>query len=146
MAYVPVPKDLSKVKTKVLFGLTKRQLICFSGGALIGIPLFFLTRGALGTSLASLLMVFSMLPMFLLAMYEKNGQPMEKLARNYLNSRFFRPKVRPYRTNNYYAVLERQYQFSQEVNRIASQGKTRRKSHRKAAQGHRRRRENGTAG
>lgn len=29
MAYVPVPKDLNAVKTKVLFNLTKRQLICF---------------------------------------------------------------------------------------------------------------------
>ena len=33
MAYVPVPKDLTKVKTKVMFNLTKRQLVCFSGGA-----------------------------------------------------------------------------------------------------------------
>ena len=30
MAYVPVPKDLNAVKTKVLFNLTKRQLICFA--------------------------------------------------------------------------------------------------------------------
>ena len=29
MAYVPVPKDLTKVKTKVMFNLTKRQLVCF---------------------------------------------------------------------------------------------------------------------
>lgn len=28
MAYVPVPKDLSKIKTKVAFNLTKRQIIC----------------------------------------------------------------------------------------------------------------------
>ena len=39
MAYVPVPKDLTKVKTKVAFNLTKRQLVCFGGGALIGVPL-----------------------------------------------------------------------------------------------------------
>ena len=45
MAYVQVPKDLNAVKTKVLFNLTKRQLICFGGGALIGIPLFFLLKG-----------------------------------------------------------------------------------------------------
>ena len=32
MAYVNVPKDLTKVKTKVLFNLTKRQLICFGSG------------------------------------------------------------------------------------------------------------------
>lgn len=48
MAYVPVPKDLTKVKTKVAFNLTKRQLICFGSGALIGVPLFFLLRGACG--------------------------------------------------------------------------------------------------
>ena len=41
MAYVPVPKDLTKVKTKVAFNLTKRQLVCFGCGALIGVPLFF---------------------------------------------------------------------------------------------------------
>lgn len=29
MAYVNVPKDLTKIKSKVLFNLTKRQLICF---------------------------------------------------------------------------------------------------------------------
>ena len=39
MAYVPVPKDLTKVKTKVAFNLTKRQLVCFGSGALIGVPL-----------------------------------------------------------------------------------------------------------
>ena len=33
MPYVPVPKDLTKVKTKLAFNLTKRQLICFSRAA-----------------------------------------------------------------------------------------------------------------
>ncbi len=35
MAYVPVPKDLTKVKTKVMFNLTKRQLICFTAERLL---------------------------------------------------------------------------------------------------------------
>jgi len=47
-----VPKDLSKIKTKLFFNLTKRQLICFSCGALTGIPLYFLTRNVLPKSLA----------------------------------------------------------------------------------------------
>lgn len=34
MAYVDIPKDLTRVKTKVMFNLTKRQLICFGSGAL----------------------------------------------------------------------------------------------------------------
>ena len=50
LAYVPVPKDLTKVKTKVAFNLTKRQLVCFGGGALIGVPLFFLLRGPVETA------------------------------------------------------------------------------------------------
>ena len=33
MAYVSVPKDLTKVKNKVAFNLTKRQLICIGIGA-----------------------------------------------------------------------------------------------------------------
>lgn len=44
MAYVPIPKDLTKVRQKLILNLTKRQVICFSGGALIGVPLFFLTK------------------------------------------------------------------------------------------------------
>ena len=47
MAYVNVPKDLTKIKSKVLFNLTKRQLICFGLAALMGVPLFFLLKGIL---------------------------------------------------------------------------------------------------
>ena len=36
MAYVNVPNDLSKVKTKMAFNLTKRQLLCFGAAAIIG--------------------------------------------------------------------------------------------------------------
>ena len=58
---VQVPKDLSGIKTKVALNLTKRQIICFSGAAVAGIPLYFLTKGLIGTSAASLLMMGAML-------------------------------------------------------------------------------------
>ena len=64
MPYVPVPKDLTKVKTKLAFNLTKRQLICFSLAALVGLPVYFLTRGAIGNSAAVLLMIGLMMPFF----------------------------------------------------------------------------------
>lgn len=118
MAYVPVPKDLTKVKTKVMFNLTKRQLICFGGGALIGVPLFFFLQKPMGNSSASLSMILVMLPFFLLAMYEKNGQPLEKVLGNILRVCFLRPRQRPYRTNNFYAALERQDKLDKEVYRI----------------------------
>ena len=115
MAYVPVPKDLSKVKTKVAFNLTKRQLVCFGCGALIGVPLFFLLRGPAGNSVAAMCMMLVMLPFFLLAMYEKHGQPLEKILANIIRVAIIRPKERPYRTNNFYAVLERQEKLDKEV-------------------------------
>ena len=108
MAYVPVPKDLSKVKTKVAFNLTKRQIVCFAAALLIGLPLFFLLKGSAGTNLAAMAMIVVMLPCFLLAMYEKHGQPLEVVVRNVVQTKFTRPKERPYRTENLYAVLEKQ--------------------------------------
>ena len=138
MAYVNVPKDLTKVKTKVLFNLTKRQLICFGSGALIGVPLFFLLKGSIGTSPAALVivvvmmlvrmlvlmvMMVVMIPAMLFAMYEKNGQPLEVVIRNIYRVCFQRPKQRPYKTNNFYAVLERQNQLDREVYQIVRKEK-----------------------
>ena len=124
MPYVTVPKDVTKVKTKVLFNLTKRQLICFGGGLLIGVPLFFLTRNSLGNTMSTLLMIFSMVPAFLLAMYEKNGQHLEVILRNMIRSVFLRPKKRLYKTNNFYAVIERQNNLDKEVYNIVHKEKT----------------------
>ena len=118
MAYVPVPKDLSTVKTKVMFNLTKRQLICFGSGAAVAVPLFFLCKTFMNTTVAAILMILTLLPFMLMAMYEKNGQPLEKIVRNIVQVCFLRPKQRPYKTNNFYSVLERQENLDKEVYRI----------------------------
>ena len=103
MAYVNVPNDLSKIKTKLAFNLTKRQLICFGAAAEAGVPLYLLTRGALGNSAALLLMLAVMLPAFLLAMYERDGLPLEKVLYHIIRAKYLRPGVRLYRTENIYA-------------------------------------------
>ena len=108
MAYVSVPKDLSRVKTKIAFNLTKRQLICFSSAAVIGIPVYIFTRGSIGNSAAALLMMGLMLPLFFLAMYEKDGQPAEKILRNYIRAAVIWPSKRVYKTENFYEILERE--------------------------------------
>ena len=115
------PEDLSKVQSKVLFGLTKRQVICFGAAAIIGVPLFFLTKGALGTTTAALCMILVMLPFFLFAMYEKNGQPLEVFLGHLIENKFIRPKTRIYQTNNLYSALVRQYELEQEVRAIGRQ-------------------------
>lgn len=100
MAYVTVPKDLTKVKNKVAFNLTKRQLICLGIGAAIGIPAYFLTRGLIGTSNAATLMMVLMVPEFMFAMYEKDGMYLEQILTNIINVRLKRPAVRKYETVN----------------------------------------------
>ena len=105
MAFVTVPKDLSKVKSKVAFNLTKRQILCFGAGALVGIPFYIATKGVLGVSVSGICMVMTMLPFFFLAMYEKDGLPFEKILINYLKF-LAGNQVRIYQTNNYYTQLE----------------------------------------
>lgn len=107
LAYVIIPKDLTKVKTKVMFGLTKRQLICFGAAALIGVPLFFLLKSTISSGAATLSMIVVMLPFFLLAMYERHGQPLEVIVRQIVQAMFIRPKEWPYQTNNFYAAIQR---------------------------------------
>ena len=118
MAYVPVPKDLTAVKSKVFLNLTKRQLICFGGGVLLGVPAFFLLKSYTGVSAAAICMILLMLPAFMLAMYEKQGLPLEKILRNMIRVYFIRPKHRPYETNNFYSALARQEKLDKEVQRI----------------------------
>ncbi len=130
MAYVPVPKDLSKIKTKVALNLTKRQIVCFAAALAVGLPPFFLLKGSIGTSAAAFVMIVVMLPFFLLAMYEKHGQPLETVLKNIIQTKFIRPKERPYQTENFYAVLERQAKLEKEVSAIVN-GKRKTKKPRK---------------
>lgn len=105
MAYVTVPKDLTKIKSKMLFGLTKRQLVYFGSAALC--------------------MILVMLPFFLFALYEKNGQTLEVILGHLIQCKFIRPKRRIYQTNNAYSALVRQAKLEKEVRAIAEKnGKT----------------------
>lgn len=94
MAYVQIPKDLSNVKTKVAFNLTKRQLIGFTVAGLIGIPTYLKTRNALGNDLAVFLLILVTIPIFFVVFYEKDGLSCEKYLKYiYLHERH-QPKIR----------------------------------------------------
>ena len=117
-SYISVPRDLTKVKSKVMFNLTKRQLICFGLAALVGVPSFFLLKLAFSISTSVMIMMVIMMPFFFLAMYEKHGQPLEVFLKHFIQANFVRPKTRPYKTDNYYAALIRQAKEEEEVEKI----------------------------
>ena len=106
MAFVSVPKDLTKVKNKVVLNLTKRQLVCLSVAAAVGLPFYFLTRNLIGTSNAATGMVLLMLPAFMFAMYEKDGLPLEKILWNIVTVKLIRPAIRRYEVENFYEMDE----------------------------------------
>ena len=131
MAYVTIPKDLTKVKSKVLFGLTRRQLICFGAAVLVGVPLFFLLKDAVDSSTATLCMILVMLPFFLFAMYERHGQPLEVIIGQMIQTMFVRPKERPYQTHNFYTAVQQQIKLEKEVRAVVQKtkaGRTRKKA------------------
>ena len=66
-----------------------------------------------------MLLIIAALPFFLFAMYEKNGQPLEKILKQYINAKYIRPKVRPYRTENIYSAMMKQSILDKEVEKIA---------------------------
>lgn len=129
-SYIPVPRDLTKVKSKVAFNLTKRQLICFCIAAAIGVPTFFLLKKIGDSTFAAMGMMIVMMPLFFFAMYEKNGQPLEVFLHHFIQATFIRPKIRPYKTDNYYAALMRQEKAEKEVEKIVSESE--KKRHRNA--------------
>ena len=106
MAFVSVPKDLTKVKNKVVLNLTKRQLLCLSIAAAMGLPFYFLTKDWIGTSNAATGMVILMVPAFLFAMYEKDGMPLEKILFHIIQVKLQRPAVRKYEIENFYEKEE----------------------------------------
>ena len=103
--YISAPRDFSKVKSKAYFNLTKRQLVCFSLAAIIGVPSFFLIKRLGNITVATMGMMLVMMPLFFLAMYEKNGEPLEVFLEHFIDTVFRRPRKRIYQTKNYYDLL-----------------------------------------
>ena len=118
MPYVTIPKELSRIKNKLVFNLTKRQLISFSLAGGIGIPFYLFSRSVIGGDVAAFLMIALMLPFMAFGVYEKDGQPLEKILYHMIRARFLLPRIRVYQTDNLYSALERQAKIDKEVMEI----------------------------
>ena len=112
---VSVPKDLSKIKTKVALNLTKRQIICFGAGICLAVPIFFISKKVFGVEGGAVLCMFSASPFFLLGMYEKNGVPAEKLLYYSIRRKMLRPMERPKDMLSKYEKEERKENIRKEI-------------------------------
>ena len=107
--YVQVPKDLNEIKEKFILGFTKRQVICFGIGLVLGAPVYFLTRNTLGMSGAIFAMGAVAAPAILCGLYKKNGVFLEKKIR-FMYEYFTRPRKRYNRTTN--ICIERHIEYN----------------------------------
>lgn len=118
MISVPVPKDLSVIKTKVIWNLTKRQLICFGAAAICGIPLYILLKDVIGVEISALIMVAVMLPFFFLAMYTRDGMPAEKFLYLLIRQKYLLPGKRPYKSLNPKEIKARRLLMEKELKKL----------------------------
>lgn len=107
MPYVQVPKDLSTFRSKTLFGLTTRQLICFGLGGAVGIPVYLLVKPFIGVDAAGYLLMAVAFPLIAFGIFRKNELPLEKFLLKVIKKKFAATSKRIYRTENLYGFLER---------------------------------------
>ncbi len=120
---INTPKDLNNVKTRMAFGLTKRQIICFVVGGLIGFPIYFILRKALPTDAAALVMMAVIFPVFFFAIYEKDGKTAEQVLFDIYNQRIRSKGIRRYRSQNIYEKLEEKENIRKEIRRLEAKRK-----------------------
>ena len=109
--YVPIPKDLNDIKEKFIMGFTKRQVICFGIGLVLGAPVYFLTRASIGMLGAIFAMGAVAAPAILCGIYKKNGAFLEKQAK-FMREYFTRPRMLYYRANNVFQCIVRLIEFN----------------------------------
>lgn len=112
-----VPKDVSAIKKKLVFNLTKRQIISFLLAGVAGFSAYGFLKNYMETDMAALVMTGVMMPFLFVGIYEKDGYPAEKIAYFMIRRTFLLPGIRPYRAENFYEMQSKTEQ--QERNRKA---------------------------
>lgn len=105
MIFVPIPKDLTNVKTKVAFNLTGRQNVCFGIAFAIAIPAFILIKDIVGNQMAVLVVMALAAPFIYFANYEKDGLSGEKYLLQLIDFKLKRTFVRTYKNTNMYHTI-----------------------------------------
>lgn len=99
--YASVPKDIVKIKEKLIFSLTKRQLIFVIIAGILLYSIFSRLKNILGIEIAMYIAFSIIIPMLIIGFYEDDGVYFEEKIKNityfYKNNK---PKV--YKSENFY--------------------------------------------
>lgn len=109
--YVRVPKDLNDLKEKLIFNLTKRQVICFGIGLIVGLPFFFITKERTNISNAITVMGVVASPAIICGLYKKNGVYFEQRIKHMIEF-YKKPRIRYYRSTNIFRCIENHIEYN----------------------------------
>ncbi|MCQ4021747.1 MULTISPECIES: PrgI family protein [unclassified Ruminococcus] len=109
--YVKIPQDIRAIKQKFMFGLTKRQLLCFGLGILLGFPVFFLLKFTIGDLAISIIGMGLVAMPFILCAFPYKGGTFDEYFKNMFH--FLRsPKKRIYQSEDMFCAIERQIEYN----------------------------------
>lgn len=105
---LPIPKDLKKIKSKLFFGLTKRQLIGFGTAIFVGL-IIFLSLYSISIDVAMYAMFFGVAPIFFATIFQKDGMYAEQWIKLFIEYKYLNPSKRYYKVskNNLSLAKER---------------------------------------
>jgi len=115
---VSIPKELKTIKSKLFFGLTKRQLIGFSIAIGLAFPVFFLLKN-ISLDFAMYGLFFTALPVIFATIYSKDGIPGETWVKLYLEYNYLNPQDR------YFKVSKRNKKLADERSMLNGKNKVR---------------------
>lgn len=95
---VSIPKELKTIKSKLFFGLTKRQLIGFGTALGLGLPVFLLLK-KFSLDVAMYGLFFVALPIIFATIFSKDGMPAETWIKLMLEYKYLNPQRRYYKVS-----------------------------------------------
>ncbi|MBG9522354.1 MULTISPECIES: PrgI family protein [Bacillus] len=114
---VSIPKELKHIKSKLFFGLTKRQLIGFSITLAVGLPVFFiLKKVSVDVALFGLFLTAS--PVLFATIFTKDGMPAETWLKLYVEYTFLNPRKRTFQVSKRNAIVAKERNMLNEKRKI----------------------------
>ncbi len=112
MIEIKIPKEIRDYKEVIFAGLNLRQIISLTIAFAVNVPLYIYTKKYLGDELASWLVMFTGVPVFLIGFIKFDGMPFEKYFQIMLRFNFLVPRKRRYKVENIYtSIYEGQMKF-----------------------------------
>lgn len=121
--FVKIPKDLSLIKQKFIFGLTKRQAMCFGIGLAMGIPAFFIIIKTVTSNITVAVIALGIFafPGIACGLFTKNGMYLEEYLK-LLISFMRQPRVRTYQSKSPMAMILNQIEYSRLKRKLIAAG------------------------